>query len=497
MKKLLILSHLLLLLSTTLWAAQRKDDSIPDLPSELTFPDLAYDPPQAADYRHELAHGVVAFLVEDKSLPLVNISILVRAGDYLDPEDKIGLASTVGSQMRSGGTAQWSADDFDEEADFLAANFSSGVGGTSGSVSGNFLSKDLDQALEMLFDMLHRPRFQADRLELFKSQVLQRMERRNDRTAAIEAREWNRLLRGPDHFSSQSSTQASISSITQRDLKDFHDRYFVPANFVVAASGDFDSDQLQEKLNRYLTEWSETGERSPDVPAPDYTPKPGVYLVDKPDVNQGRVSMGHLGVRRDDPDRFAIDLMNDILGGSGFTSRITTRVRSDEGLAYSAGSSFSFGTYYPGFFRASFQSKSRTCAEAAQIILDEIKRIRTELVSEEELKTVKTSAIEIFPRYFSSASAVAATFANGELTGLDPNFWNTYRDNLRKVTREDVLRVAKQHLDPSKLVILVVGNKQEILAGNPDKPQYSFLEMDPDQKIEEIPLPDPLTMKYP
>ncbi len=488
---------LLLLVAITAGPAIAQNDKIPDHPSQLIYPELKYDPPQFKNYRHELEHGVVAFLAEDKSLPLVSVSVLVRVGSYLEPADKIGLAGTVGNQMRAGGTARWSAEEFDDEADFLAANFSAGIGGTSGSVRMNSLSKDLDQALEMLFDMLHRPRFQQDRLDLYKSQVLQQMERRNDRTAGIEAREWNRLLRGSDHFTNRSSTEASITSITREDLLQFHSRYFQAANFVIAASGSFDTEDLKSKLNRYLKEWEDAGERSRGVPRPEHTPTPGVYVVDKPDVNQGRVSIGHVGTTRGNPDRFALDLMNDILGGSGFTSRITRRVRSDEGLAYSAGSSYGFGTYYEGVFRASFQSKNQSCAQAAQIILEEIERIRREPVSEEELETVKTSAIEIFPRFFASATAVAATFANAELTGLDANFWNTYRDSLRNVTREDIQRVARQYLDPSRLVILAVGKAEEMLAGDPDNADYTLLKLDPDQKIETISLPDPLTMVYP
>ena len=143
--------------------------------------------------------------------------------------------------------------------------------------------------------------------------------------------------------------------------------------------------------------WSDSGIPAVKVPKPDFTPVAGVYMVHKPDVNQGRVSIGHLGILRGNPDEFAIDMMNDILGGSGFTSRIMSRVRTDEGLAYDAGSSYSPGVYYEGQFRAAFQSKSATAARAAQIVLDEIERMRKEKVSAEELETVKNQAIEVFP----------------------------------------------------------------------------------------------------
>ena len=137
------------------------------------------------------------------------------------------------------------AEDFDEEADFLAANISSFIGATSGSASVNFLSKDVDKALDLFFDMLRNPAFQQDRLDLYKSQQLQQIERRNDRTDEIEAREWNRLLRGEKHFTNIYSTKDSLSSITRDDLIAFHKKYYQPANFIFAVSGDFKTDEIE------------------------------------------------------------------------------------------------------------------------------------------------------------------------------------------------------------------------------------------------------------
>lgn len=469
---------------------------IPQHPRDLKFPPLDFSPPKAAAYRQVLSNGVVGFFVEDHTLPLTNLSVIVRAGSYLEPAGKEGLAAAVGNQMRAGGAAGLKAEEFDEEADFLAANISSFIGATSGGASANFLSKDSDKALELFFAMLRTPAFQQDRLDLYKSQALQQIERRNDQTASIESREWNRLLYGDAFFTNHWSTKASISSFTRDDLIEFHRKYYHPGNFILAVSGDFQTAELKARLERAMAEWAAGSDPVPPVPKPEHTPSPGVYLVNKPDVNQARVSMGHLGIMRGNPDEFAIDLMNDILGGSGFTSRITNRVRSDEGLAYDAGSSFTAGVYFEGQFEASFQTKSATVAQGAQIILDEIRRIRSEKVSDEELETVKNSAIEIFPRYFSSATAVAGTFANDEYTGRDPQFWQTYRDRVRAVTVEDVQRVAQQYLQPDRLLILAVGNAEDILQGNPDKPEYS-LEGIGNGKIIRIPLPDPSTMVYP
>ena len=478
-------------------ASPARGQSIPAHPREIKFPKLDYTPPMAARYRTVLAGGVAAYMVEDHELPLVNVSLTIRAGSYLDPAGKEGLAAAVGSQLRSGGTTRWKASDFDEQAEFLAVNVSSFIGSTSGGANVNALTRTLDDALALYFEMLAHPAFSQDRLDLYKSQQLQAMERRNDSSDAIEAREWNRLLRGEKHFTSAHSTKASIQALTREDLVAFHRKYYHPGNFIFAVSGDFRTADMKARLEKALAGWSVSKEPVPPVPKPDFTPVPGVYIVDKPDVNQGRVSIGHLGIRRGNPDEIALEVMNGILGGADFSSRITNRVRSDEGLAYSAGSSFTAGIYYEGQFRASLQSKSATVAQAARIVLDEIERIRKDKVSADELETIKNNLIEVFPRYFGTAAAIAGTFAADEFTGRDPKYWETYRERVRTVSADDVLRVAAKYLDPDKLVILVVGNAEEILKGNPDRPQYALQKLARGGKIVRIPLPDPMTMIYP
>jgi zinc protease len=476
--------------------AQGNLAQIPANPRDLKFLPLQYSPPKSSAYRQVLNNGVVGFFVEDHDLPLINISIFIRIGSYLDPVGKEGLAAAVANQLRAGGTVLYKADEFDEEADFLAAQISSGLGTTSGNASVNFMSKDLDRALELFFEMLRNPAFQQDRLDLYKSQQLQGIERRNDRTAEIEAREWNRLLRGEDHFTNRYSTRASIESFNREDLIAFHKSHYRPDRFILAVSGDFQTSELKAKLEKAMAGWTASGIPAEKIPRPDFVPVPGVYMVNKTDVNQGRVAIGHLGIVRGNPDEFAIDMMNDILGGSGFTSRIMNRVRTDEGLAYDAGSSYQPGIYYEGQFRAAFQSKSATAARAAQIVLDEIERIRREKVSPEELETVKNQAIEIFPRYFATAAAVADTFAADEFTGREPGYWDTYRDKLRAVTVEDIQRAALKYLHPDKLVILAVGNADDLMKGDPEQPRISFEKM-AGGKITRIPLPDPMTMVYP
>ncbi len=230
-------------------------DPIVKHPGELRFPRREFTPPDPARSRHKLSNGATAFLVEDHELPLVNISVLVKTGDYLDPEGKDGLAYMMGREMSSGGTRSKPPSVFEEEAAFLAAQIRTGVSDYQGDASLNCMTKDLDACLALFVDMLRNPGFDESRLKLAKSQTLQGLERRNDSTMSIEQREFARLLRGDKHFSTKPVTKATIDAISRQDLIDLHDRYYYPSNFTLAVSGDFDTKQMLAKIEQALGNW--------------------------------------------------------------------------------------------------------------------------------------------------------------------------------------------------------------------------------------------------
>ena len=468
---------------------------IPDRPEKLTFPPLIYDAPNPADYRVELESGAVVYIYPDRERPLIDLSVNVRGGSYLDPKGKEGLAGLTGYLMARGGIPSSPADKLDEELEFLAARLSSSFGGLSGSVGLNLLSKDTDRGFEILRAVLAAPSFQEDKLALRKTQTLQGLKQRNDDSKNIESRERNFLAYGERFWFNRHTTAASLENIRREDLLAFHHEWVHPQNFIVSVSGDFDRDEMLKRLDGVFAAWPHPGKKAPPVPQEQKYGKPGVYIVNK-DVNQGRVSIMLPGIRWDAPDYYAIQVMNDVLGGGGFTSRITNRVRSDEGLAYSARSAFPGGVYYPVVFRAGFQSKSRTVAYATSIVLEEIERITREPVTKEELLTTKKSFIDTFPNNFASAVQVVSAFASDEIIGRyakQPHYWANYRDNIESVDIAEVQHVAKQRLKLDHVIILIVGQKEEILKGHPDHPvKLSRLVKG---GVKELPMRDPLTMQ--
>ena len=478
-------------------------------PDQLQYRPLSYQPPRAAEYRVKLKNGVIAYLVPDRSLKLVTVNVLMRIAPDLDPAGKEGLAGTAMHLLTRSGTATQTAQQVEDRAAFLGAMLTSGVGGggggnpfaapglgpTEANASINLLSKDVGEGLALLVECMRAPAWEADRVKLRREQMMQSLKERNDQSAAIEEREWNWLTRGDGHWTNRWSTAASVEGVTKDDLAAFHKRYVGPKNFVLAVSGDFDRGTMVKQLEKAFGSWPAPGER-PAVPsAPASAAQAGWYIVDK-DVNQGRVSIGLRTIDRFDPDYQAARVMNDILGAGGFSSRLVNRIRSDEGLAYSVRSGFDGGTYYPDNWRIQFQSKVRSVAFATQIALVEVGRIRDSVVTAAEIDLTKNKLIESFPTIFESATAIATTLANEELTGRyqkDPEYFAQYRDRVRAVTVADVQRVARRLLDPAKMTVLMVGNAKDMMAG--DEKHAASIATLAGGEPKRLPMRDPMTMK--
>jgi len=464
---------------------------IADRPEKIAFKPLAYEPPAAADFRHVLPDGTVVYLAPSHEFPLVNLSITFKGGASLDPADTPGLAALTARMVREGGTAKLAPAELDETLDFLATEASVSANETFTTATLNSLKSNFDESLALFLDMLRTPRSDQGRLDTAKARAIEGLKQRNDDAASILSREWKRLVYGTEHFESAEPTGASVEAVSRDRLTEMHGRIFHPGNAIVAVSGDFEPQEMLTKLEKAFTGW-ERGSVAPDPVPPTATLEPGLYHVPK-EIPQGKVVLGCRSIERDDPDAIPLLLLNEILGAGGFTSRLMQQVRSNEGLAYSVRSTITPRVTYPGDFRAGFESKNATVALATKIVMDEIRKVRDELVTDDELETAKRGLIETFPRQFESKPQMLRVFVNDEWTSRPQDFWKTFRGKVDAVTREDLQRVARKHLDPEKMAILVVGDWDEIAAGDLDKraTMNDFF----GGNVTHLPLRDPLTLE--
>ncbi|MDI6848324.1 MAG: pitrilysin family protein [Candidatus Saccharicenans sp.] len=456
-------------------------------PEDLRFPPLKFEPPNPAGFRVVLANGLRAYIREVRELPIVHITAIINTGSLYLPKEKAGLDSLLSQCLIKGGTKTRTGSEIEERIDFLGGTLNFSVGERTATLSMSVLSKDLDEGLALFFDVLMNPEFREDSLKLARGRIIEQMRSANDSPSLVLNREFQKVLYG-EHPLTYQATKATVEGLTQADLKAFHGQYFFPKNIILAAAGDFSREQLKNKINKYASRWSNRSLSFPAVSKNFPEPEPGVYFVQKK-INQGYVSVGHLGLEDTNPDYFAVQVMNFILGGGSFTSRITSKVRSDEGLAYNTGSRFTYRWGFPGTFSGYVQTKSETVGYAISLILNEFDRIRKEPVSEAEMETAINYYLESFADFFQSPINTMVNFANLELQGKPMNYYATYLDKVRAVTREKVMEAAKKYIRPDKMVIMIVGDWEPCNRGSDKWPGP----LERLGKVHRIKLLDPLT----
>lgn len=466
---------------------------IPERPEKLAFKSMTFQPPQPKELRTTLKNGVPVYILNDKDgQPFVRINLMLRGGSYMDPAGKEGLADLLGDQWRSGGTEKLKADQLDEELEFLAARIQSNLSETSGALSLEIMEKDFAKGLELFMQVLTQPAFAQERLDLAKKQAKQSMEQRNDSANSIANYQINYLINGEAHFTTRDMTQASLDGISAADLKAMHQELMHPKNWVLAVSGKFDQKKVMDALNRSLGSLKATGKVSPKVEGPAFNRKPGFFLCEK-DLPQSTVILNIPGLRRTDADWFDAYMMNHILGGGGFTSRLFRKIRSDEGLTYGIPTRLEKGVHWKGNWNCRFQTKNTSAAYALRLVQAELERMKAEVVGESELTVAKNGIIDGFPDFFSDKQGIVKLYAEEELNGYPQGFYANYREKIKAVTPEAIQQAAKKYLNMDELVVLVVGKTQDIQKG--DEKQSGGLKSVTTLPISQIPLRDPLTLK--
>ncbi|HBS29162.1 MAG TPA: hypothetical protein DEB06_06850 [Phycisphaerales bacterium] len=467
---------------------------LPGRPEEIAFRPLSFEPPRAAEHRRTLSNGVPVYILPSSEFPLVQVVFSFKGGRYLEPGDKAGLADMTGAMLRRGGTQSMGASALDEQLDFLAAQVSTNFGATAGTATLNSLKSNFDEAFGLFMDILRKPAFEPEKVDLYRKEVLEGMKQRNDDRSSIFQQQVRRMVWGPDHFEGREPTKQAIDSITIDDMRAFHQRVVHPGNLIIGVTGDVTEAEIMSRLEAAMSGWDK-GQPVPKETDTGVAMKPGVFYVEK-DVPQGQVFIGHRGIRRDDPDAIPVMVMNDILGGAGFTARLIKRIRDDEGLSYGVNSSFQQRVEYPGVFATGFTSKSRTVALATKIALQEIEKMRSAPVSQEELDVSKKSFIDTFPRTFESKAGTLNVFITDEWTNRPKDYWQTYRQKVESVTVQDVQNAAAKHLRPENFAIMVVGKWEDIAPGDPteQRPDYKAQMSDFGTPVK-MPLLDPMTLQ--
>lgn len=469
--------------------------SIPAHPRDLRFTETSFELPAPERFRHVLSNGVVVYVVEDHALPLVDVAAVLRAGAHLEPADKPGLANLTAALLRRGGTETLTPEALDERLDFLAADLDASAGNLRAGVGLDCTSAVLDEALDLFFDVLRRPRFDTARLELAKSNLAESFRFRNDDPLVVLGREWSWLMFGRDHFTTLAPVPASLARIGREDLVAFHRKYWHPGELILAVSGDVATAKLLAGLERRFVGWAR-GERAPWPPeVPQHRVRAGLYHLER-DLPQAKLVLGHLGaVRRgwDDPDFFPLTVLSEMLGGGGAVSRIPGRLRGVEGLAYSASASFGIGDLWPGVFAVRVETKNESVGRALAIAREEIERLRRQAPSDGELAIVKRGLLDAFPYLFDSAEEIAGYYAEDDFLGRPHGFWQTYRQRIARVSPADVRRVALAHLKPDELVVLTLGRWGEIATG--DGRRGGSLREVYDGGVTRLPVRDPLTLE--
>lgn len=445
----------------TLGLAQGVPADWPD-PFKMQFQRL--QPTAIQPTRVQLSNGLTVLLIEDRSLPFVNGRIYLRAGSIYEPDDKVGLSGIFSAVMRTGGAGERTSDQVDETLETLAASVSVSTDSLFTSVAFSTLTENLDQVLQIWADVLLRPRFAQDRVDLEKGRALEAIRRRNDQPTQIAVREFVRRI-NEGHPAGRISSAASIQSITRDDLLAFHQRFFKPNGAVLAITGDFNTQEMMARLERVLQGW-QRGEVALPTFAPP-SPKPSIYFLQK-ETNQSVIYMGNPTVTAFAPGYSELDLASRVLG-DGFNSRLFLEVRTKRGLAYATGGAQTQGFGWPGFFYGASISRVEKTAEVIELMLAQFRDLRERPASQEELELFRNNILNAEVFRFTSKQAVAERIARTQLLGLPDDYYEQYVRQIQAATPADLQRVMQQYVRPEQFVIVVVGDQRQF-----DKPLSSL-----------------------
>ncbi len=406
-----------------------------------------------------LDNGMTLLVSERPGVPMVVVNVLIKAGSIVEPEEKVGLANLT-AELLTRGTAKRKATEISQEIEFMGSSLY--VSADYDYVRANLVSlkQYLEKGLEILGDVLISPSFLPEEIERKVREIQGEIKSNEENPAWVAERKFLRtLFKNHPYGRMVEGDEESIKKITREDIVDFHSNYYLPNRVAISISGDINAQEAKSLIEKYLGGWQPRElEEKKIFPIPSLE-KIISLKIDRR-IKQANIILGHLGISRDNPDYYAIQVMNYILGGGGFASRLVGDIRDKGGLAYSVGSAYITRKYH-GSFQVELQTKNSSAGDAVRLVLEKINRIRKDKVSEKELEDAKAYLIGNLPLRIETNKEIAQNLALLEFFELGLDYFDKYPRYIRAVSKEDVLRVAKEYLHPENYVLVVVANLKE------------------------------------
>jgi zinc protease len=415
--------------------------------------------------RRTLSNGLEVLIVEHHELPVVDMSLVLKTGGTADPLDRGGLASLTAALLDEG-TKTRTALDISNQLASIGSSLGTGADWDLSAVNLSTLSKHLGRALDIYADVIVNPAFPESELELQRNQRLAALLQQRDNASAIAGVAYASLLYGRQHPYGHSliGDEQSVRAVTIDDIKRFYQTYYHPNNAALIVVGDVTPDAVVRRLESAFAKWEKRDVPAVSVTEPQQRDRAGLYLVDKPGAAQSVITIGQVGVARTTPDYFPLLVMNMMLGGQ-FMSRVNLNLRESKGYTYGARTSFDFRKG-AGPFAATAGVQTNVTKESVIEFMKELRGIRGEIpVTQEELEFARQAIIRGYPRSFETPAQIANRLTTLVLYKLPDSYFNDFIQNVRAVKADDVARVASKYLDPSKMAILVVGDRSVIEPG--------------------------------
>jgi zinc protease len=411
--------------------------------------------------RFTLSNGLPVILMEKHSVPMVQVNLLIHTGSFDDPAGKEGLSSFT-MDLLDEGAGSYTSLELADEIEFLGAGINTYSSDIFSGVTASVPVTRTDQVLKLMSDIVLRPAFSESEIERIRKLRLNGLLQAYDEPGIIASRAFNKFLFEASTPYAKFANEDAIKSYSRTDLLKFHKEQFVTGNSTLIIVGDTKKEIITPILEKHFGSYAKGNVEKTARPVPQQVKGRSIYIIDKPGAAQSVIRIGRIGIARNDAEYNAVEVMNTILGGS-FTSRLNNNLREQHGYSYGAGSRFSAWAI-PGPFFASSSVQTDVTGPALGEFFKEFNRMRQTMPQEDYMRGKNYVALG-YAENFETNRSIASSLAEMVIYQLPETYFNTYVEKTLAVTKKGVEAVAKKHIVPDHMVIVIVGDREKIEEG--------------------------------